>query len=107
MSHARRCHAQILRSIRSMSPFLSPPSSPASPAPAPVPAPSFFKGLVAAKKNTLIAIAKPACRARTTISRIFDVLASVELKTGYKLRRRKKTEAAKPRATKMKLRTVA
>lgn len=58
-------------------------------------------GLVAAKKSTLIAIAKPACRARTTTSRIFDVFASVVERTGYKFLSRKVAEKARPSATKV------
>ena len=58
-------------------------------------------GLVAAKKSTLIAIAKPAWRARTTISRIFDVFASVVERTGYRFLNRKVAEKARPRATKV------
>jgi hypothetical protein len=58
-------------------------------------------GLVAAKKSTLIAIAKPACSARTTTSRILLVLFSVVESTGYKFLRRKVAENARPRATKV------
>jgi hypothetical protein len=75
-----------------MSPFASPPS--------PFPPLGLPIGLVAAKKRTLIAIANPACSARTTISRILLVFFSVESKTGYKLRSRKKAENARPSATK-------
>lgn len=39
-------------------------------------------GLVVAKKSTLIAMAKPVCRARTTMSRILDVFDSVVESTG-------------------------
>lgn len=64
--------------------------------------PSFFgpTGLVAAKKSTLIAIAKPACSTSTTMRRILLVFASVVLRTGYKFLRRKVAEKASPRATK-------
>jgi len=56
--------------------------------------------LPCAKNVHLIAIANPACSATTTMRRIFEVLTSVALRTGYKLRRRKKADAAKPTATK-------
>jgi hypothetical protein len=62
-------------------------------------------GLVAAKKSTLMAMAKPACRAKTRTSRILDVLFSVVLSTGYRFLSRKKEEKARPRATKTRLRT--
>lgn len=89
--------------ILSISPFLS-PSPPTSAAPL---SPSFGPtGLVAAKKSTLIAMAKPACKTNTTISRILLVFASVELRTGYKFLSRKNTLAAKPSATNTKLRTT-
>ena len=58
-------------------------------------------GLVAAKNSTLIAMAKPACNANTTISRTLDVLASVVDNTGYRLLNRKVAEKARPRATKV------
>ena len=58
-------------------------------------------GLVAAKNSTLIAIAKPACSARTTMSRTLDVLASVVDSTGYRFLNKKVAEKARPRATKV------
>lgn len=58
-------------------------------------------GLVAAKNNTLIVIAKPVCNANTTISRTLDVLALVVDKTGYKFLNRKVAEKARLRVTKV------
>jgi hypothetical protein len=63
-------------------------------------------GLVAAKKSTLIAMAKPACSARTTTRRILLVFASVVLRTGYKFRSKNAALAARPMATTVKLRTM-
>lgn len=58
-------------------------------------------GLVAAKKSTLIAMAKPACSASTTTSRILLVLFSVVERTGYKFLSKKAAEKASPTATKV------
>lgn len=45
--------------------------------------PSLIAGEACAKNSILIAIARPACNATTTISRILEVLTSVALSTGY------------------------
>ena len=59
-----------------------------------------------AKNKILIAIAKPACSRITRIKSILLALASVALKTGYRLRRRKKTVQQKPTPTRAQFNAV-
>lgn len=54
-----------------------------------------------------MAIARPACSTTTRINRILLVFASVALKTGYKLRSRKKTVQPKPIPTSVQLSAVS
>ena len=82
-----------------------------------------FFGRTYAKHNILIAIAKPACKAKTTTRRIFDVRTSVALRTGYlidllvrflwgrasrrtyKFRNKNRAERLKPMLTKIQFKT--
>jgi hypothetical protein len=65
-----------------------------------------FAGLPWAKNSTLIAIANPAWRTTTNISKILLVFLSVALKTGYKFRNKKATLRPNPTPTKSQLRSV-
>lgn len=91
-----RCSVYARNSKRAIcsaaSPFASPPSFGASPA--------LETGLPVAKNRILIAIAKPACNARTTMSSTFDLFASIADTIGNRLRVKKTAEKARPTAVK-------